>query len=149
MYLGTVGSWKVKYNSKVMRYWSTRSRVVRDCHGLTQSRRLLQDNLGHPNKSQRLAPLESQSRQSSWDCVGHPNKSLRLDPIESQSRQSSWDCVGHPNKSQRLDPLESQSQQALGLLGTSQQVPEARPDRIPVPTVPRSAGTTWDIPTSP
>ena len=40
------------------------NRVVRDCHGLSQSRRLLQHNLGHPIKSQRLDPLESQSQQS-------------------------------------------------------------------------------------
>ena len=40
------------------------SRLVRDCYGLTQSRRLLHENLGHPDKSLRLVPLESQSQPS-------------------------------------------------------------------------------------
>ena len=94
------------------------------------------------------------SPKKCWDCKGHPNKSQRLDPLKCQSRQSQkvWDYMGHPNKSLRLDPLKSQSrqsQQVLGLQGTSQQVPEVRPPRIPVPTVPRNAGTARDISTSP
>ena len=57
---GMVGiSWKCCFISSVQLH-----RVVWDCHGLSQSRRLLQDNLGHPIKSQRQDPLESQSRQS-------------------------------------------------------------------------------------
>ena len=63
-----------------------------------------------------------------------------------------WDYLGLPNKSHRLAPLESQSRQSqeqLGLLGTSREVPDAIPSRIPVLTVPRKAGTTWVIPVSP
>ena len=97
----------------------------------------------------------SKSPKKSWEYSGHPGMSYQIMTTKvpgskvPRSPGTTWDILGCPTRHDYQSPMSKSPKKSWEYSGHPGMSYQIMTTKVPCPKVPRSPGTTWDIPGCP